>query len=417
MNLKKKLLRKTSDRLDRRAKKAVLKQILNSREFATSRINKKLLEYLVEASIKNRTPTEYDIAINVFDRDAHFNPNEDAIVRVSIHNLRKKLESYYEHEGKHTKTRVTIPKGRYEIVFSHPGTGTRRFLLSARFLIPAVITLLLGLLVWSQVKLRQLEETAVSRNRVWKHPVWRSFLKSRFPKMIVLGDDFFYLQNEGNNEVIVRRHYINSPDDLSQYMRKVPNLDIRGQTPYAFVPMACVKPLVSILPIFRLNQNVTLQYSSALQSKDLLNYDIVFFGTFRNLYLLRQLIKNRLVNYHIGWGRNWFTLNVGDTVATYELNGSPGKEHCDYCLVTKLRGPKGNNILMFVSFFETGMIGAIQFMTSPERLAELDRIFSERFGRFPPYFEVLFKTSGFSRTAFTTRVVHVDQIAPDGIVW
>ncbi|NOZ56548.1 MAG: hypothetical protein GXO73_07140 [Calditrichaeota bacterium] len=417
MNLRKRLLHKTTARIDRRIKKAVLKEILASREFTSSRINRKLLEYLVDASIKNRTPTEYDIAINVFDRDAHFNPNEDAIVRVSIHNLRKKLETYYQHEGKHAKTRIEIPKGRYEVVFTHPQTSTKRFFLSTRFALVALVAVLAGLFLWSQIRLHRLEQTAFNTSKVWKHPVWRDILQSRFPKMIVLGDDFFYLQSDDTAEVIVRRHSINSPEDLNRFVRQSPGLEIRGKTPYAFIPMACVKPLVSILPIFRPGQNVTLQYSSALQSKDLLANDIVFFGTFRNLYLLGQLLKNRLIDYHIGWGQNWLRLNVGDTVATYELNGNPGREHCDYCLVTKLRGPKGNTILTFVSFFETGMIGAIQYMTSPEHLAELDRIFSERFGRFPPYFEVLFKTSGFSRTAFTTRVVYFDRIAPAGIVW
>ena len=418
LSLKKRIFHRTAARIDRRTKKAVLKEILNSREFTSSRINKKLLEYLVEASIKNHTPSEYDIAINVFGRDGHFNPNEDAIVRVSIHNLRKKLEAYYQHEGKHARTRIEIPRGRYEVEFKHLQPGTRRFLLSSRAVLVAGLVVLAGLLVWSRVQVHRLERAEADIGKVRNHPVWSSIVKSRLPKLVVVGDDFFYLENDtSGEELIVRRHNVNSENDLERFVRRHPDLAVKGRTPYAFVPMACIKPLLWVLPIFSPVQKLNIQVSSALQSRDLLQNDVIFLGTFRNLYLLNEPVRQIVAGYRVGYGPNSVTLAIGDSLARFRVEGQPGQRHADYCLVLKIRGPNHNTVLMFVSFFETAMIGATHYMTNPQKLDELQHLFTRRFGSFPPYFKILFKTSGFSRTAFTTRVIYLDRIAPNGVEW
>ncbi|HHM23972.1 MAG TPA: hypothetical protein ENJ23_02930, partial [Bacteroidetes bacterium] len=349
--------------------------------------------------------------------DSSFNPNEDAIVRVSIHNLRKKLEAYYLHEGKHAKTRIEIPKGRYEVVFNTTQTNARRLLFSRKSGLILLIAALAGILAWSLFKVKSLEGNRDSASNLLHHPVWRSILQSPLPKLIVLGDDFFFLATENNREIIVRHHDVNSTVDLRRLIRNAPEDSIKEKTPYAFVPMSSIKPLVYILPIFRGRQKVAFQYSSGLESKDLLNNDIIFFGTFRNLYMLHQVVKNMVPKYHIGVGKNSLTLAERDSLVTYTLSGNPEKEHSDYCFVSKLRGPNGNTILLFVSFFETGMIGAVQYMTDPQSLDRLKTQFQQRFGEFPPYFEILFKTSGFSRTAFTTHVVYLDKINPESFVW
>lgn len=63
-------------------------------------------------------PSEYEIATEVFGRSkSKFDPSEDAIVRVEIHRLRKKLKEYYGGAGKGHHIRVTIPHGSYLPVF------------------------------------------------------------------------------------------------------------------------------------------------------------------------------------------------------------------------------------------------------------------------------------------------------------
>ncbi|NOY77160.1 MAG: hypothetical protein GXO76_04755 [Calditrichaeota bacterium] len=414
---KKNLTQRFAGKIDRKTKRAVLKEILSSKEFVSSHNNQKLLKFLVEMSIKNATPSEYDIAMDVFDKGPDFNPNEDAIVRVSIHNLRKKLEEYYLHEGKHVKTRIEIPKGSYEVVFKRIHTNTHRLLFNPNALVFFLLIVLTVLLIWSQMTVHQLKKTTVEASTLAHTPVWQDIFRSPLPRLLVLGDDFFFLRQEENKEIIVRKHNINSQTDLDRLVHNFPSKGIKGKTPYAFVPMASIKPLLFVLPLFKSGQTIHLKCSSALETKDLLENDLIFFGTFRNLYMLHQIIKNQVASYKVGLGKNSLTLNLGDSLATFALNGNPEKEHSDYCFVSKVQGPHHNTLLLFISFFETGIIGATQYMTDPKSLHTLETKFKTRFGTFPPYFKILFKTSGFSRTAFTTHIVYFDRINPEKTIW
>ncbi len=74
-----------------------------------------LLQYLCERSFRGESKSlkEYNIAIDVFGRGADFDQTSDAIVRVEVHRLRKKLEKYYAEEGLAEPLRIVIEPGRY----------------------------------------------------------------------------------------------------------------------------------------------------------------------------------------------------------------------------------------------------------------------------------------------------------------
>jgi hypothetical protein len=68
---------------------------------------------------------EYAIATEVFGRSkSTFNAGEDAIVRVEVHRLRKRLKEYYDNEGKDHLIQLSIPSGTYIPVFTRlPADG------------------------------------------------------------------------------------------------------------------------------------------------------------------------------------------------------------------------------------------------------------------------------------------------------
>ena len=74
-----------------------------------------LFEYLVQASTRDRSPKEAEIAQDVFGRDSAFEPGQDALVRVHVHRLRTKLERFYADQPS-PALRLTIPKGEYRLV-------------------------------------------------------------------------------------------------------------------------------------------------------------------------------------------------------------------------------------------------------------------------------------------------------------
>src|SRR5580698_11253816 len=108
-------------------------QVLADRFRATgalgrSQLIQKLFDFLIECSATGRAPKETEVAIEVFGKDAGFDVAQDAMVRVYVHKLRRKLEEYYSAAGRSDPFQLTIPKGAYRIV-SHdrdavPATDT-----------------------------------------------------------------------------------------------------------------------------------------------------------------------------------------------------------------------------------------------------------------------------------------------------
>ncbi|HKW96300.1 MAG TPA: malectin domain-containing carbohydrate-binding protein [Bryobacteraceae bacterium] len=98
---------------------AEVQEILQSALFVRSPRLARLLDYLCTKYFAGETDQikEYNIAVEVLDRPDSFDPAEDAIARVEVHRLRKKLREYYAAEGARHSLRVVIPPGHYVPVF------------------------------------------------------------------------------------------------------------------------------------------------------------------------------------------------------------------------------------------------------------------------------------------------------------
>jgi len=94
-----------------------LQRILASDEFRASQRSQTFLRYLVEKSLQNAVPKEYEIAVEVFGRGPDYDPAVDATVRVEAGRLRGRLRDYYATEGMADPIVIEIPKGGYAAVF------------------------------------------------------------------------------------------------------------------------------------------------------------------------------------------------------------------------------------------------------------------------------------------------------------
>ena len=99
--------------------KAELDNVLSSAAFSRSPRLAHLLQYLCTKYFDGEADQikEYNIAVDVLNRPETFDPAEDAIARVEVHRLRKKLKEYYETEGTDHPLRIVIPTGRYGPIF------------------------------------------------------------------------------------------------------------------------------------------------------------------------------------------------------------------------------------------------------------------------------------------------------------
>jgi hypothetical protein len=95
----------------------VVEEILQSPEFKDSKRYQELLQFLVDETLAGRTPKEITLGMQFFGKDAKFDPKEDPTVRVSINNLRKKIEHYYLTQEVPCTLKLDIPKGHYRVEF------------------------------------------------------------------------------------------------------------------------------------------------------------------------------------------------------------------------------------------------------------------------------------------------------------
>jgi len=92
-----------------------LLQVLASSAFRGSRRSQKFLEYVVESVLENQCERlkERTIGIELFRREAAYDTGDDAIVRVTANDVRKRLLAYYVEAGAAVEIRIDLPAGSY----------------------------------------------------------------------------------------------------------------------------------------------------------------------------------------------------------------------------------------------------------------------------------------------------------------
>src|SRR5580698_2846022 len=178
-----------------------------------SQLIQKLFDFLIECSATGRAPKETEVAIEVFGKDMDFDVAQDAMVRVYVHKLRRKLEEYYSGPGRGEPNRLTIPKGAYRFVIDDPSAELAKALppppeaphdppaaslppprRSWRWLWPTlaaslVVNLLfLGALLWHR--------PPVGTDAVLHNPLWTRMLNSDRPLLVVLGDYYIFAETD-----------------------------------------------------------------------------------------------------------------------------------------------------------------------------------------------------------------------------
>ncbi|CAO3424443.1 tetratricopeptide repeat protein [Azospirillum doebereinerae] len=89
--------------------------VLASRDFKSSERKRRFLQFVVRETMAGHADRikAYAVAIDVFDRDASFDPSTDPVVRIEAGRLRRCLEHYYMTDGIGDPVRIKIPKGSY----------------------------------------------------------------------------------------------------------------------------------------------------------------------------------------------------------------------------------------------------------------------------------------------------------------
>ncbi len=102
-----------------------LERVLASAPFAGSKRSQRFLRYVVESSLNNQDELlkEFAIAVDVFERDASYDPSVDATVRVEAGRMRSRLRDYFADEGRNDPVVIVVPKGGYRATFIQRSVG------------------------------------------------------------------------------------------------------------------------------------------------------------------------------------------------------------------------------------------------------------------------------------------------------
>src|SRR5205823_12707103 len=126
-------LRAVAPGLDKDSQAAIrqyLDRILASATFQQVDRLKRFISFIVSEAIAGRGDQlkEYVIGVQVFGKEASFDPRTDPIVRVQARRLRARLVRYYREQGQHDEVVVELPKGGYAPVFKRrdPALTPRR---------------------------------------------------------------------------------------------------------------------------------------------------------------------------------------------------------------------------------------------------------------------------------------------------
>jgi hypothetical protein len=278
-------------------------RIAGSEIFARSEFLPKFLLYICDRQLSGRTHeiTEQQIGERVFGRPAGYSPGEDNIVRNYAGQLRKRLEMYYDREGKHDAVAISVPRGGYVPLFqprvligdpSQPDAGPVEPLPANEKPLPLAPTrtpgnrnwlmFALGAAVCALVFSAALLGYRALRNRVSyspSHPLWASLFSTNQDTFVVPADSGLGILQNLTAEPAALADYANG-----KYLSSVKssemddaNLDDLRTQRYTSIVDLAISSRLARLPEVIPNRFV-MRYARDLRMDDLRNGNAILLG-------------------------------------------------------------------------------------------------------------------------------------------
>ncbi|NJO03698.1 MAG: hypothetical protein HC880_20305 [Bacteroidia bacterium] len=383
------------------------KKIVGSECFAKSLTGQRLLDYLVESTLRDESPKEYTIGAEVFSRK--YKEGKEPNIRVYVHNLRKKLDEYYEGEGQVDQLRFRIPKGQYRIEFKEqkPDEETplpstlppyRRYVFA---LLALCLVIGLGWLGWQFYSATTIPAT------IGQSLVWRSFLQSNKPTLLVIGDHYMFNAPLHTGRTGASRDFlINSDQDLDAYLKENPDkMNGIARTSHTYLTKQGPFSLFHLLPLFiQHGQSPQLRLASETTLDDLKNQNMVFIGSYKTLGKLSPIADRLLFDFDVKNITLRYNDRPSDSVITYQYDPWE-KISRDYALVAFFMSENRQSYIFFLSNHDIGNIATTQYFSNAQKLAA----FTEQLSPGSKGFKCLFEVKGMGRTDFSLELIRYED--------
>ena len=401
-------------------KRKFLDKIINSEVLKGKDIYQKLLEFIVEAGLKNVVPTEISISQDVFNKGEEFISTEDTTVRVYVHNLRKKLDQYYQEEGKHDQIKLLIPKGHYRILFEKntPDQHDKKkynskliiFILSV-LLVFAIVYIILDKIYFNANRFN-------TSNPYGQEFIWDHFFDNGFQSTLLVGD-FLVFHEYNNNLSRARRiqdYSINTEEELNLYISENKDKGIEKWT-LGELPHNIIFNIIDLNRVFfSFDLPIDVHFTTEVDIDFIKNRNVIYIGEFKNLRALTDIISFLPIKYQtLPWWQGSITYQTGDSLTTLNTFHDWGISRyvVDLGIVVKLPGQNKENFLIIAGFGYDSQIKLVEMLSDPAALARLEEQIRASYNYVPNYFAIVFEITGFDRASTNAEMKFFHEIKDD----
>ena len=372
----------------------VLEKILSSHTFKNSPTSSNLLQYLVESTRNNIDIKESTIGIELLGKK-YSGKNNDARIRVNIYHLRKKLEIYYESEGKNDEWLIVIPKGQYQVIFEKKKLKTN--LQKQNFLKYSSILNILFLIIILSLTISKFHKPDL--------PVWSSLLHNGKPTLLYLGDSYGVMGKTATGKHGWNRDYtINNSADLYAFLDRNPDLrDSLTPADYTYITGMAASSVKNLSRLyFDQKKDFSLRFISFFDINEMKEGNAIYVGPlknnnpfigFFNLQNEHFKIKDSYLHY-----KN--EIEQKDTIINLSLRGL----HYEYAIVSKINGPNGTEQMLFFSDHDIGVKATIEYFTNQDSV----KLFADKYLKEKETFTAVYLVNGEKRTNLELNLFLVD---------
>lgn len=369
----------------------------------------RLFDYLAGRAEQAISPKESEIAHHVFVQQGDHVAADDAVVRVYMHRLRKKLDALYDRDGLTRPQYLRIPRGEYRLVLTNrPDEGEETPVskgaaprLNRRVLAIGLAVILLAINIggWAFAARDGPREAAFLRTSAWTGMA----KATDRPLLIVTGDYYIHgeLDRGGNVRRLVREFSVNSRDDLYQSVlvggggeAEVMDLGL------SYLPTSTGAALARLAPLIANRRAVQITTSSALTPEMIKENDILYIGLFSALGPLQEAAFR---GSRIGIGESFDELTDRKLDVRYVSEGtrpsSARQMILDYGYFSSMPGPNGGRIIILAGTRDVGLAGAAAAMTDAELLGSTPRLGGQ------DGLEMLFEAEGAGGLVLTPNIL------------
>jgi hypothetical protein len=349
-------------------------RILGSTAFSKSPVNRELLKYLVQVSLRGERPKEYQIAADVFGRK--IGEDKETNVRVYILNLRKKLQEYYQNEGKEFLKKMAFSRAPLLLFLSF-----------------MVLTLSVAILLYSP-------------SRKTKIDFWKPFLTNNHPVFLVLGDHYFFRSRIATGQIAtVRDNQINSDADFERFLSKNPSKNPEMEkSDLTYINNQAPIGLFHIMNILGGGTTIKMDYSSRVRMDDFRGYHVIFVGSFKTLQILSPAVEKMGLKYDIE--NSLLEYRTSDSTFTFD-NHDDRYLNYEYAGLIHFTTNDGRHVVFFLCDNDIGNIALVKYMTTHATIKPFEKALKEISGE---NFKGVFLVKGQKRTDFEISLVRLDPL-------